>query len=367
MSRPKNIFFRNFDWALFFSALLLMLIGLAAIYSVDLSRGETLLYSRKQLLAGLTGFILFFLFSFARPAFFRASAKWWYLLSLMLLAGVLLFGTEVRGTKGWFAFGSFSFQPVEFAKAGLIFILAYVISSFGRRFEKPLFFFGTAVIAFLPVALVLLQPDLGSAVLLGLVWFGLILLAGTRKSYLALLLIILCAVSVASWFFLLADYQKDRLLTFVHPKREPLGASYNITQSIIAVGAGQILGRGLGFGSQSQLRFLPEAQTDFIFSVIGEELGLAGAGAVLLLFGVLLWRLSLIARRTSNDFLSAVVCGTIILLFCQFFVNVGANIGLLPITGITLPFISYGGSSLAVSLLLLGVAESAAAAINIRA
>jgi rod shape determining protein RodA len=214
------------------------------------------------------------------------------------------------------------------------------------------------VITFVMMSLVLLQPDLGSAVILGLIWFGIMCLVGARRLYIVGLVGLVAVASVFSWFFLLQDYQKDRVLTFVYPESDPLGAGYNTNQAAIAVGSGKFFGRGLGFGSQSQLRFLPEAQTDFVFSVIGEELGFAGAGAVIGLFGFLFWRLLRIIRHANNDFAAVVVSGVTIVFFSQLVINVGANVGLLPVTGVTLPFVSYGGSSLIVNLLMVGMVQS---------
>lgn len=349
---------RSFDWLLLVVVILLMSIGLAAVYSIDLSRGLTLVYFKKQAIAGGIGLVLLFLASTFQYNFYRSYAKLFYLASIILLIGVLIFGSTIRGTRGWFAFAGFSFQPVEVAKVAIILILAYVISNFGRRFERPLFFFGTGMVALLMIGLIMLQPDLGSAMVIGLIWFALMLLVKARRVYIVGLIVVVAAVSVLGWFFFLKDYQKSRVMTFVDPASDPLGAGYNVTQAVIAIGAGQWFGRGLGFGSQSQLRFLPEAQTDFVFSVIGEELGFAGALVTLFLFGILFWRLLRIIRQTDDDFVSAAVSGMLVLFVGQLFVNVGANLGLLPITGITLPFVSYGGSSLMINLLLIGVAES---------
>jgi len=349
---------RNFDWLLFFSCLLLCILGLAAIYSVELSRGPEVNYFRKQLIAigiGLFGFVVATLM---QPSFFRSLSKPFYLFSLLLLFLVLIFGSTIRGTRGWFVVGGFSFQPVELAKLALILILAYSISNFGRRFERPLYFLGTLSIALIAIGLTMFQPDLGSAVLLGTIWFALMLLTGARRVYVISFVVLAIAAAVFGWFFLLHDYQKERVLTFVNPARDPLGAGYNTTQALIAIGSGQTFGKGLGFGSQSQLRFLPEAQTDFVFSVIGEELGFAGVSVMLILFAVLLWRLILLAGNSDDDFASVVVSGIAVLIAAQLFINVGANLGLLPVTGVTLPFVSYGGSSLIVNLVLIGIAES---------
>jgi rod shape determining protein RodA len=349
---------RNFDWLLFFSCLLLCTLGLAAIYSVELSRGPEANYFRKQLIAigiGLFGLVFA---SLMQPSFFRNLAKPLFFFSMFLLLLVLVFGSTIRGTRGWFVLGGFSFQPVELAKMSLILILAYSISNFGRRFERSLYFFGTLTIALFAIGLTMFQPDLGSAVLLGTIWFALMLLTGARRVYVISFVLSALAIAVFGWFFLLHDYQKERVLTFVNPARDPLGAGYNTTQALIAVGSGQMFGKGLGFGSQSQLRFLPEAQTDFVFSVIGEELGFAGVSVMLILFAVMLWRLILLAGNSDDDFASVVVSGIAVLIAAQLAINVGANLGLLPVTGVTLPFVSYGGSSLIINLVLIGIAES---------
>lgn len=349
---------RSFDWVLFITVGLILALGLAAIYSVDQSRGQDLVYFRKQMIAMGIGMTLLVAASATQYNFFRSYAKLFYFLSILLLVGVILFGADIRGTKGWFNFAGFSFQPVEVAKVGVIFMLAYIVYHFGRRFERPLFFFGTGLVTLLVIGLVMLQPDLGSSVIIGTIWFGIMVLVGARKSFLIGLVLAGIVFSVVAWFFLLQPYQKERVLTFAYPERDPLGQGYNSTQAIIAVGAGKWFGRGLGFGSQSQLRFLPEAQTDFIFTVIGEELGLLGVTALLVLFFILFYRLIKIVRESNDDFVAVAVSGIAILLFFQFFINVGANLGLLPITGVPLPFVSYGGSSLMINLFLIGVAES---------
>ncbi|HSR89430.1 MAG TPA: FtsW/RodA/SpoVE family cell cycle protein [Candidatus Udaeobacter sp.] len=349
---------RSFDWPLFTAVILLVMMGMAAVYSVDLSRGSDLFYFKKQLLALSIGLFFLFAAGLSQHTLWRYLAKWWYLFSLLLMVSVLVFGATIRGTKGWFSLAGFSFQPVEMAKIGLILMIAYIISRFGRRFDHPLFFFGSGFFSFLLLILTMLQPDLGSAVLLGIIWLGMIWAVGARRLYLVLLAIAVVTLAIIGWFFFLKDYQKDRLANFINPSRDPWVSGYNVNQSIIAVGAGKVLGRGLGFGSQSQLRFLPEAQTDFIFSVIGEELGLVGVITMLALFGILFWRLLLIIQKSDDDFVAATATGILVLFFSQLFINVGANLGILPVTGVTLPFVSYGGSSLIINLLLVGILES---------
>ncbi|MBI2444657.1 MAG: rod shape-determining protein RodA [Candidatus Magasanikbacteria bacterium] len=348
---------RSFDWVLFGSALLLSILGAAAIYSVDLSRGGPLVLFRRQLLSLGVGLLLFFLASLPHFSWYRSAAKSLYGVSILLLGAVLWYGTTIRGTRGWFVAAGFSFQPVELAKAGLILMLASVVYHFGRRFDRLLFLAGTGVLTVLPMALILAQPDLGSASIFILLWFGIMLLLRAPFRYLAICLGGAVAAAAVGWF-LLQPYQQDRLRTFLNPERDPLGAGYNRTEALIAVGAGQLWGRGLGYGSQSQLRFLPEAQTDFIFSVIGEELGFVGVAVLFGLFAVIFIRLGKLLPRAPDDFVAVGISGIILLLAVQLFLNVGANLGLLPITGVTLPFVSYGGSSLVINFWLLGIAES---------
>jgi rod shape determining protein RodA len=349
---------RSFDWILFVSVLLLIAVGLEAVYSVDLSRGAELVFFKKQSIACGIGIIVALFASMLHYSWFRAGAKLAYAVAFVLLTGVLIFGQKINGTRGWFVVGGFSFQPVEFAKVAIILLIAAIVAHFGRRFERPLFFFGTGGIALVLMLLIMRQPDLGSAIVIGVIWFGLMYLVGARRRHLVGLVVSGVVLSVVAWFFFFQDYQKDRVLNFIHPDRDPLVTGYNVTQSTIAVGAGKVFGRGLGFGSQSQLRFLPEAQTDFVFSVIGEELGFAGSAILVTLYGVILWRLIVIMQSANDDFVSATLAGIIVLFAAQFFINIGAEIGLLPVTGVTLPFVSYGGSSLIINLLLIGIAES---------
>ena len=182
----------------------------------------------------------------------------------------------------------------------------------------------------------------------------------TKKRYILGLMGAGVGVFFIGWFFLFAPYQKARLITFLHPESDPLGSGYNVGQSIIAIGAGNLFGRGLGFGSQSQLHFLPEAQTDFIFAVIAEELGFIAVLVVFILYSVLIWRIVALTENCRDDFTVFVLLGIAIMFFVQVMVNVGAATGVLPVTGVTLPFLSYGGSSLVINLFLIGIVESIA-------
>jgi rod shape-determining protein RodA len=356
---------RSYDWILAAIVFVLLAIGFSAIYSVDLSRGgaEQLVYFPRQMVACVLGAAVFFAAGSLHATVYQSWVRIGYAAAVILLVAVLIFGSTIRGTTGWFVLGPLgSFQPAEFAKAALIIFLGATIGRMGRRFDSIQFIAATGVPVFLLAGLVLLQPDLGSAAVIVGIWIGILAATTKQKRYLASVIAFLALAGVIGWFFLFQPYQRERLLTFLDPSRDPLVSGYNINQSIIAVGSGKLFGRGLGFGSQSQLRFLPEAQTDFIFSVIAEELGFVGAAVVLLLYTLLFFRLLSIARKCPNDFSAYTVLGIAWLFFIQITLNIGATIGLLPITGVTLPFLSYGGSSLIINLFLLGVAQSMARA-----
>jgi rod shape determining protein RodA len=349
---------RSFDWFLMGAVLLMIAIGLTAIYSVDLSRDLRLNLFSKQLIAVVIGLVGVFGLSLVQPTFFRSGAKTIYVVALALLGSVLVLGRQIRGTRGWFVVGGFSFQPLEFSKIALILLLAYISSRFGRRFERPLYVIGTGLVSSILCALVMLQPDLGGAIILMILWLGIICLVGIRPLHLGIIVGSGLLVVVLGWIFYLNPLQKARFTSFLNPGSDSMTSGYNVTQSTIAVGSGGIFGKGIGQGSQSQLRFLPEAQTDFIFSVIAEELGLVGVTVLIFLFGIVLWRLVRIIRKTNDDFVAVTISGFTLLLFCQFFINVGAEIGILPLTGVTVPFVSYGGSSMIIDLVMIGIVQS---------
>lgn len=327
------------------------------MYSITLSQGEGNLVSR-QAVALAVGVALAAVMTRSNYRLLQAYAPAAYTLSVLALAAVLAFGVEIRGTVGWFALGSFHFQPVEFAKVALILMLASYFSRHPDRQASLRVCIESALLTAVPVALTLLQPDLGSALLLLGIWGVLLLFSGIKKRFFFLLVLTGLATFVFAWTFVLADYQQERLLTFVDPARDPAGKGYNVRQALIAVGSGGWLGRGLGFGSQSQLKFIPESQTDFIFAVIAEELGFVGVVFLLGGFFLFFQRILHHASSTNDDFTGYLLLGIGIVFFLQCTVNIGMNIGLLPVTGITLPFVSYGGSSLMLALLMVGIVQS---------
>jgi rod shape determining protein RodA len=273
---------------------------------------------------------------------------------------VLIFGQTVRGTRGWFQLFGFGIQPVEIAKFSAIIWLAWYFSKHARNIDlfKNILMSGLWIGGL--VFLVLMQPDFGSALTMLGIWFLMLIVLGIRKRHLSLILGLAVSASTCAWLFLFKEYQKDRILVFLDPSRDPLGRGYNITQAAIAVGGGQMWGRGLGYGSQSQLKFLPESQTDFIFAVLGEEFGFIGISILVMLWIIFFWRLAQIMKRSDNDFGALLVLGVMLLFFIQIMVNAGMNIGLAPVTGISLPFISYGGSFLIMSLIMIGMVQSVA-------
>lgn len=355
-----DIFRRVFsiDGWIFIGMLLLTIFGAAAVYSVDLSRSIDFAIFKKHILIVAAGLILFFLIALSDYTFWRATSYWWYIAGIALLIAVLVFGTNIRGTVGWFRIGGFSFQPAEIAKFGTMLMLAFYFSRRSRYFRDTSVFIGSFLAAAIPAFLIFLQPDFGSAMIILGSWAVVLLFLGTRKRYWAIFLAFCFIIFSLMWLFVFKDYQKERVLTFFDPQRDRLGSGYNVTQSTIAVGAGGLLGRGLGFGSQSQLRFLPEAQSDFVFAVIGEELGFVGTMAVIALYAVILGRILLILKRSPDDFASVVLVSTFAFLLAQFIINVGAVLGMLPVTGVPLPLISAGGSSYLVTSMFLGLVES---------
>lgn len=350
---------RSLDWVLLLAMFVLIVLGLSAIYSVELSfEAGTFLNMKKQLVAVLLGMGVVSLLALSNYRLLSNYALVAYGFGVMLLIGVLIWGHDIRGAQGWFVFGPVSFQPVELMKVALVISLATFFGERARRVFGLRELFLSLSITLVPVFFVMLQPDLGSAFILMGIWFILAVFAGLPLRYVLCLVGLLVVVSVIAWFFFLAPYQKARIMTFVDPTYDPLGQGYNVNQAMIAIGAGGWFGRGLGFGSQSQLRFLPESQTDFIFAVIAEELGFFGVVLVLGGFALLFIRLFQAVQNARDNYTAYLLLGVAAILFLQLLVNVGMNLGVFPVTGIGLPLVSYGGSSLIFLMSLFGIAQS---------
>lgn len=280
---------------------------------------------------------------------------------VVVLLGLLLVATHaVQGAKSWFDLGAFSFQPADPAKIIFIALLAKYFSRRHMEIGDFRHILISGLYAGVPILLVLVQPDLGTAVILGAVWFGMILVSGISKKHLALILAAGVIAGSLLWAFALRDYQRERIVSFLNPAADIRGSGYNAYQAMVAVGSGELMGKGVGYGTQSKLRFLPEYETDFIFAAFAEEWGFIGITLVLILYGLLLLRLISIAQRSATNFDAFFTVGVTLVLFAHIFIHVGINLGLLPVTGTTIPFMSYGGSHLLMEYAGLGIVASLA-------
>jgi len=349
---------KYFDWLFFAGAMLLSLTGLLMIYSTGLSGPADGLLWVRQLVALSVGLVCLFFLSGLDYRFFRKNSSLLYMGSLVLLFSVLIFGQDIRGARRWFDFGFFNFQPAEFSKLALIVLLAKYFELRHSLLAKFGYVAWSGVYVLVPAVLIALQPDLGSALVHVAIWLGMLFVSSMPRRYFLYLLVGFLLLTALGWQFFFADYQRDRIKSFLEPTADPLGRGYNVIQSIVAVGSGGWFGSGLARGLQSQLRFLPERQTDFIFASTAEELGFVGGAIVLALFGFLLFRMTKILKEARDLYGTYLAAGVFFMFFSQSIVNIGMNLGFLPVTGITLPFLSYGGSSLLVNFLLLGILQN---------
>lgn len=361
----RDSLLRRFDWVLFIAALGLSVAGAVFVYSAtrNVAAGEDpQAFLKRHLLNVAIGLGLGFATMLFDYRTLRAYAPFVYIASVVGLVAVLVVGTEVNGAQAWIQLpGGFSIQPSEFMKVALAVGLAMLLAE--RRdgeTEPQLPDVAFALLfAAIPIGLVMLQPDLGTAVVMGMIVLGILAVAGIRLSWLAALL----ALGVASAFIavhvgVLDQYQIDRLLAFANPDLDPQGLGYNTNQARISVGSGAIFGVGLFQGTQTAGGFVPEQQTDFIFTVVGEELGFVGSAGLLLLFGVLLWRALRIAMRAEDLFGTLMATGIVCWFAFQMFENIGMVIGIMPVTGVPLPFVSYGGTSMFANWMAVGLLEN---------
>jgi rod shape determining protein RodA len=347
---------KEIDWSILFAILPLMLGSLATMTSFG---GESSFFA-KQLLWLVVGLGLLFIVAITDMRFLRDSryVVIAYICSLALLVLVLLVGKTVKGAKSWFGFGGFSFQPTDFVKLLVIVVLAKYFSRRHIAIAQFKHLLVSALYALVPIGLIMLQPDFGSSMVIAGLWLGMALVSGISKKHILLVLGTLVVVFSISWLFLFKPYQKARITSFVNPTSDIRGSGYNAYQSVIAVGSGGAIGKGLGYGTQSRLNFLPEYQTDFVFAAFSEEWGFFGSLLIIFCFCFLLWRLKIHAQRGASNFETLFCVGYMLLLFGHIIVNIGMNIGIMPVTGIPLPFMSYGGSHLLGEMIGLGIVLS---------
>ncbi len=388
----------KFDLGIFIPLVLLFCLGLAAIYSSTLNNPLASGNFEKQIIFGAVAIIVFFITYSLPTNTFKTIAIPAYLLSLILLTMVILVGRKIAGQKSWLIIGSLGFQPSEFAKIGMIFGVSYFLSKRNTDIESFKDILYTLGIGLVPVLLILLEPDMGTS----LVFFGtlLVLIYWKGISLFGLFVVLspaivaiasvfgfmyfiimlglvgvvlflfkkdiffsgsIFAINLGAGFFAdyvfkaLSQHQQNRILSFVNPYADPLGTGYNSIQAKVAIGSGGFLGKGFLNGHQTQLQFIPEQWTDFIYCVIGEEFGFIGSVFTLILFLILFLRIFKIATSTKDEFLSLTLIGILSIYFIHLFINIGMTVGVMPVIGIPLPFVSYGGSSLLVNMFMLGI------------
>jgi len=348
------------DFLLFFALIGLISLSLITLASISVNEEPAFYSLKRQAIFFILGFTVFFILSSIDWRSFLDSSFiiTFYFFSLFLLFLVLIFGTTIKGATGWFQIGSLNFQPVEIAKIALILILAKFLSSYHKETWQYPLLLKTAFFTFLPVMFVIFQPDLGGVIVLTAIWFLMILVSGIRLNQIVFLIVIFLIILILGWFFFLQPYQIERIINFLNPETDPMGSGYSRQQSLIAIGSGRIFGKGLGWGTQTQFRFLPLAKTDFIFAALSEELGLVGVSLLLILLLIFIWRLIFWANNLNNNFCSLFVIGFAAKILVESFINIGMNTGLLPVIGIALPFVSLGGSQILANFICLGIIGS---------
>ena len=343
------------DWWMVLSVSVLVVFGLLLIYSLTWQNDNRFV---KQLIFFGVGILFVFLLQFFEVRFWKNTIFILYIIIVIFLLGLLLFGDTVRGIRGWVSLGPIGFQVAEFAKIIVIFFLAVILEKLHFDLVKWKHVFIVFLVSFLPIFLIILQPDLGSAFIILIASVAMIFYTGLGKKKLVILFFVGALICIIGWFGLLQDYQKQRILTFLSPQSDPLGSGYNVQQAIVAIGSGGMFGRGIGLGTQSQLNFLPEQETDFIFASLAEELGFIGSFTLLLIYLFFLWRIYRSIKESEDLFSRFLLLGILVMFSSQAIINIGMNMGLFPVTGIPLPFVSYGGSSLIVGFVSLGIIQN---------
>lgn len=341
----------HLDGVLLFGLLVLMGVGLMTIYSAG---GQDIALIQRQIIRLSLALVVMFILAQVPPMFYRGTSIYFYVIGLLMLIGVLFFGVVGKGAQRWLDLGFMRFQPSEVMKLAVPMMIAWYISKFNLPPRSLHIFIGFILVA-IPTILIAKQPDLGTSLLIASSGIFALFLAGMTWRLISIVSCLGGAFAPIMWFFLMKDYQKQRVLTFLNPENDPLGSGYHIIQSKIAIGSGGIEGKGWLQGTQSQLEFLPERHTDFIFAVFSEEFGLLGVIGLLGIYAFIVLRGMWIANR-AQDAYSKLLAGAITLTFFVYvFVNIGMVSGLLPVVGVPLPLISYGGTSMVTLLAGFGI------------
>lgn len=350
----RSRLFSYVDWYVVLSALAIALLGLVTMRPLSLD-GEA--FFDRQLIWICLALIVFFITSVPSYSFLRRTpiVTTLYGLIILLLGFIFVAGTIVKGAQQRFDLGFFALQPSDPAKLILIIVLAKYFARRHVEIANVRHILVSGLYAGAICLLVFLQPDFGGAIIIASIWLGMVLVSGISWKHLAALSVTAIILAGGLWSFVLEDYQKARILTFIHPLADIRGSGYNAYQSTVAVGSGELTGKGIGFGTQSKLKFLPEYETDFIFAAYAEEWGFVGVVLLLGLFAVLIFRSLSIASHGTDNFSTLFTLGVVIMFLAHFVVHVGMNIGLLPVTGTTIPFMSYGGSHLLTEFAALGI------------
>ena len=347
--------FSKIDWWIIFSLIPLSVLSLSTMSTLGTGAGDS--FFNKQLIWFGVSFIFLIIFTFIDLSFLKKSKNMimLYGFGISLLVLLFFFGLTANGATSWISFGSFTFQPADLMKLILIFILAKYLARRHIEIKSMKHIIVTGIYFIIPFVLIFLQPDLGSAIILFGIWIGMMVVSGISKKHLILLFSIGFSLFIIMWVFVFKEYQKNRIQTFLDPLSDIRGAGYNAYQSTIAVGSGQIIGKGVGYGTQSRLSFLPEYETDFIFAAISEEWGFVGSVILIILLFFIIFRILKHAYSMNSNFELLFAVGVACYFMTHIIINIGMNIGVMPVTGVTLPFLSYGGSHLVMEFISLGI------------
>ena len=349
-------YFREIDLPLFATVVAVSLFSILNMYGID----GIGLFLTKQIIfvaIGLGVMILLSFFNYRYLKNYSFPVLFLYFTSIFLLL-LTFYSHSVRGVNAWIVLGQFTFEPAELAKLILIVLMAKYFSRRHVHINQLRHILVSGIYYAVPVLIILAQPDLGSAIILSLIWISILVAIGMNKKHFFFLIIVAVVVSYGSWMFVLKPYQKDRLLTFVNPSNDPRGSGYNLIQSKVAIGSGYWFGNGLGNGSQATLGFLPEPHNDFVFAATAEQFGFVGAGLVMVAILFMIHRILGIGRAVVSNFGKIFSVGMAVFIFAHALIGASVNIGLMPVTGIPFPFLSYGGSYLISIMSGLGILQS---------